>query len=349
MCVVGLGGSGLAALSELVRRGVPAVGIDETGVAAGAAGSNGGFLLAGLAAFHHEAVGRFGRSRALACYRATVAALTEMATETPAAVRRTGSLRIAVDAAELDDCDRQADAMISDGLAVERYSGPEGDGLLVPDDASLQPVERCRELAQRCLEAGARLFGAAQVLEISPGRVRCGSGGVECRSVLVCVDGRLEQLLPSLEGVVRSARLQMLATEPLGRIVAERPVYRRYGYDYYQQVPTGELLLGGARDLGGEGEWTTKAHPGPVVQSVLERLAEQLGGPARVSHRWAGVVGFTASGLPVVREVDDGVFAAGGYCGTGNLIGRIAGRALVELALDGSSEMAELFDAPEAR
>ncbi len=346
---MGLGGSGLSALTELARRGVPAVGIDETGVAAGAAGRNGGFLLAGLAAFHHEAVGRFGRDRAVACYRATEAALAEMAVETPDAVRRTGSLRIAAYGAELEDCDRQASAMIADGLTVERYSGPEGEGLLVPDDATLQPAERCRELAQRCLEAGAQLFQGAHVREISPGRVTCDTGGVVCRSVLVCVDGRLEQVVPSLAGIVRSARLQMLATEPLGRVVAERPVYRRYGYDYFQQLPTGELLLGGGRDLGGEGEWTTEALPGPVVQSALDRLTDEIAGrSARVSHRWAGVVGFTASGLPVVRQVGEGVFAAGGYCGTGNVIGRIAGRALVELAFDGSSEAAALFDAPQA-
>jgi hypothetical protein len=41
VCVVGLGGSGLAALDELRARGVEAVGVDAVAVGAGAAGRNG--------------------------------------------------------------------------------------------------------------------------------------------------------------------------------------------------------------------------------------------------------------------------------------------------------------------
>ena len=41
VCVVGLGGSGLAALEELRTRGVEVVGVDAVAVGAGAAGRNG--------------------------------------------------------------------------------------------------------------------------------------------------------------------------------------------------------------------------------------------------------------------------------------------------------------------
>ena len=62
VCVVGLGGSGLACISRAARpRAERVVGIDAVSVAAGAAGRNGGFLLGGLAMFHHDAVERFGR------------------------------------------------------------------------------------------------------------------------------------------------------------------------------------------------------------------------------------------------------------------------------------------------
>ncbi|WP_331712129.1 FAD-dependent oxidoreductase, partial [Rhodococcus sp. EPR-147] len=47
VCVVGLGGSGLAAVTDLVDRGLDVVGIDAGRIAAGAAGRNGGFLLGG--------------------------------------------------------------------------------------------------------------------------------------------------------------------------------------------------------------------------------------------------------------------------------------------------------------
>ena len=47
-CVIGLGGSGLACVHALLDQGMSVVGVDAGPVAGGAAGRNGGFLLAGL-------------------------------------------------------------------------------------------------------------------------------------------------------------------------------------------------------------------------------------------------------------------------------------------------------------
>jgi glycine/D-amino acid oxidase-like deaminating enzyme len=46
-CVVGLGGSGLAAIDALLDRGLSVIGLDAGRVAAGAAGRNGGILSGG--------------------------------------------------------------------------------------------------------------------------------------------------------------------------------------------------------------------------------------------------------------------------------------------------------------
>ena len=63
------------------------------------------------------------------------------------------------------------------------------------------------------------------------------------------------------------------------------------------------------------------------VQRALERrLRDTLGVHAPITHRWAATVGYTDSGLPVVGEVRPGVWAIGGYCGTGN-VRRLAARA----------------------
>jgi glycine/D-amino acid oxidase-like deaminating enzyme len=49
-----------------------------------------------------------------------------------------------------------------------------------------------------------------------------------------------------------------------------------------------------------------------------------------------------------VREVAPRLFVAGGYNGTGNVVGAIAARGLVALALEGHSRLAALFDGAEA-
>jgi len=77
-CVVGLGGSGLAAVAALVERGLSVVGIDAGRVAAGAAGRNGGFLLGGPAAYLHTAFALWGEAAAVQLYRDTLVELRHL-------------------------------------------------------------------------------------------------------------------------------------------------------------------------------------------------------------------------------------------------------------------------------
>ncbi|RDI96131.1 FAD-binding oxidoreductase [Meiothermus sp. QL-1] len=325
VCVVGLGGSGLSAILELLRLGRRVVGLDAGRVAGGAAGRNGGFLLAGLARFYHQSVRAYGRERARRVYQATLEQIERMARETPEAVRRVGSLRVAASSEELEDCEAHLAALRADGFAAWPYAGPEGEGILLPDDAAMNPLLRCRRLARKALEAGARLFEQSPALEIRWGEVRTPKGRVRCEGVLVAVDGRLEQVLPELEGRVRTARLQMLATAPIPPRFP-RPVYRRWGYDYFQQLPDGRLALGGMRDREEAAEWTCSDEPTPSLQRRLEGWLEALGVRAPVTHRWAASVGYTPTGWPIAEEVRPGVWAIGGYSGTGNVVGARLGR-----------------------
>ncbi|MCX7782074.1 MAG: FAD-binding oxidoreductase [Meiothermus sp.] len=327
ICVIGLGGSGLSAILELLRLGRTVVGLDAGLVAGGAAGRNGGFLLAGIAKFYHQTVFEHGRDLAKRLYQATLEQVSRMMAETPQAIRQVGSLRIAASAEELDDCWAHLEALKADGFAAESYEGPEGQGLLIPSDGAFNPLLRCRMLARQALDKGARLFEHSPALLISGQEVQTPLGRVRCQQVLVAVDGRLEQLLPELQGRVRTARLQMLATAPVEMRYA-RPVYRRWGYDYWQQLPDGRIALGGMRDAGGEAEWTTQAEPSEAVQIRLEQLLEQLGIQAPITHRWAASVAYTPTGLPIAEEVRPGVWAIGAYSGTGNVVGALLGREL---------------------
>lgn len=343
-CVVGLGGSGLACVLELLDMGKRVVALDAGPVGCGAAGRNGGFLLAGLADFHHDAVERIGRRRAVGLYLHTMAGIERMASEVPAKVRLTGSLRIAVNADEAEDCERQLDRMRSDSLPVSRYEGPEGKGLLIPTDGSFHPLRRCRVLADRCAARGALLFERSPAIALEPGRVTTPEGRVHCERVIVAVDGCLEQLLPELAGRVRTARLQMLGTAPAPEVHFPRPVYSRWGYDYWQQLPDGRIVLGGFRDRHESVEWTTDAEPSDSIQQLLEvQLRRELRVQAPVSHRWAASVGYTGTGLPVLDEVRDGVWALGGYSGTGNVVGMLCGRAAARLAFGSRDQFAELL------
>jgi glycine/D-amino acid oxidase-like deaminating enzyme len=335
VCVVGLGGSGLACIGELARAGRDVVGLDAHGVAAGAAGRNGGFLLGGLAMFHHDAVQRFGDETASALYAATLEQIDRMAAETPQAVRRTGSLRIATSGEELDDCALQQAAMRRSGFAVEAYDGPEGRGLLFPADAAFDPAARCRALAADALNAGIRLFERSPAVRVEAGMVTTPNGRVRAPHIVIAVDGRLETIVPALADRVRSARLQMLGTGVDRGVSLPRPVYARWGLDYWQQLADGRVVLGGCRDLAEEAEGTTDTAPTDEIQAAMTALLRRIGVTAPVTHRWGATVGFTDSGLPVCAEVQPGVWALGGYSGTGNVVGALCGRAVAETLITG--------------
>lgn len=342
VCVVGLGASGLAAMEELLAQGVTAVGLEAFTPGAGAAGRNGGFVLAGLAKFFNETVAQFGEEAAAAIYRLTAQEIARQAEERPALVRVTGSLRIAADAAERADCAKHLAALRYCGFPAESYAGPEGEGLLLPTDGVIQPLHRVRAVAQRLRQREARLYEDSPVRKIVPGSVVTDQGTVFCDTVIVAVDGRLEAVLPELAGRVRTARLQMLATGPAPEVEFTRPVYYRQGYEYWQQLPDRSLALGGFRDHALAAEWTSDDAPTERIQGLLEEfLRGHLKVSAPITHRWAASVGYTPDGLPILEEVRPKTWAVGGYNGTGNIAGVLGARAAARLACGQPSAWAE--------
>ena len=109
---------------------------------------------------------------------------------------------------------------------------------------------------------------------------------------------------------------------------------------YWRRLASGALLLGGCREVAPEQEQTTNAVPTARIQAALDRFLEaELGMAAAVTHRWAGIMGFSRDGLPLVGAVPgaDGVFVCGGYAGHGMGFAVHAARTLVRHLGSGAS------------
>ena len=346
-CVVGLGGSGLAAVEELADRGLTVVGVDAGRVAAGAAGRNGGILSGG------GAIPKSGRHSVipqlrLELYRATMTELERLSEQLgPAVIRPTGSLRIAGlpgepmndaeetnRALEFEQLNDEAQTLRDWGVAIEEYDGELGRGFYNPDTAAMNPVYRAFGLASR-LKARARLYEHTTVTAVRPGAVETDQGRVEAPIIVIAVDGKLSQILPRLAPLVRTMRLQMIGTAPVRQRRLWCPTSFRCGYDYAQQDAFGRLLVGGGRDRYVEDECTAADEPTDAVQSWIDAVAQRIARrPVTVTHRWAASVTFTDDRRPIVMLVDDGVVACGAYSGSGNLVGPVAARAAVALAVE---------------
>ena len=64
---------------------------------------------------------------------------------------------------------------------------------------------------------------------------------------------------------------------------------------------------------------------------------------AAITHRWAASVSYTPDDLPIVRDVRGGVWAIGGYSGTGNVIGSLLGRGLARMFVAGDDRLVRPF------
>jgi glycine/D-amino acid oxidase-like deaminating enzyme len=348
LVVVGLGGSGLTALLHAAQRGLTVIGIDADRIAAGAAGRNGGLLLAGIADFHHNVRGELGIARATALYQHTLDEMDRIEATTPDAVSRIGALRIGElisgeDPDELADTYAHRDALIADGFPVENYDGEQGIGILIPTDGTFHPAKRAVQLAKLAQAAGAQIFTHSPAVKIESGLVTTDQGSIRAKFIVVAVDGNLGKALPEIADQVQPTRLQMISTAPEVNLKLKYAVYTRQGWDYWQQLPDGRIAIGGGRDLALEQEATDVIEPTQVMRDYLEQQLKAIRVTAPVEHHWAAIVSYTKSGLPMVKQVQPDVWAVGAYCGTGNVVGALLARSVVDQCIDGQSQVVSDF------
>jgi glycine/D-amino acid oxidase-like deaminating enzyme len=345
--VVGAGVTGCSCALALAQAGLRVRVIEAREVAAGASGRNGGFALRGLAPSYDAAREALGSDTASRLWRLTEHALDRIADLAGDALRRSGGLRLAVDSAEREALRREHDALGEDGFAVEWLDplpeplAPLFAGALVhPGDGALSPALWVRRLASAAVAAGAEVV-VGRALE------RDELEALPAGDVVVAVDGATAALLPELASWVTPVRGQVLSTEPLRSFRYARPHYARWGYDYWQQLPDGRLVLGGKRDVSFATERTAADATTPAVQRELEALAAALVGFApRVEHRWSGCWGETPDSLPLVGRVPgtDRLWVAGGYSGHGNVLGFACGALVAEAILGREPEELAAFD-----
>jgi gamma-glutamylputrescine oxidase len=346
-CVIGAGVGGLSCARRLAAHGIETLVLERDTVAGGASGRNGGFLIAGLAPFHNDAIDLWGREYARTVYARTLEVQEEMyaiAQELGVgdAVRRVGSLRVSASEDEADHVRRHVAALTDDGFPaqlLERDELPAAlrrsawNACLTDHDGSLQPARWIRALAADAERAGVRICERSEVRAPVDGTLILESATVAAGHVVVAADGALPRLVPAYEGRVRARRLHMVATEPLPERIVDELVYARWGYEYFQQRPDGRVLAGGFGDVDGEASYTDRAEGDPRIWERIERyLREDIGVEATITHRWTGTVGYSEERRPFAGPVPDrpGLWVAGGYSGTGNVPGFLVGQELAD-------------------
>lgn len=316
--VVGGGIAGVSLLWHLTRRHIDAVLVERHHIAWGASGRNAGFLLAGVASSYAEAVRTYGREKAREVWEITSEnhdRMIEAARGQDVGHLRRGS-------ATLPSGDEERALLIeSEHLLQEDGFEARWDGtrLINPRDGEVDPSAMVAALARQSRRDAIR--EGVDVSAVAPRRgdvtVTAGEDSCEAGVVILATNAYTPQLVPSV--TIQATRAQMVATAPVSKSITDMPVYSNFGYRYWRQLPTGEVLLGGWRDTSLETEKSYEDEPTAEIQEHLDRALRDLGVKSEVTHRWAGIMGFTPSGLPMTGLLEGmpNVYICAGFTGHG--------------------------------
>ena len=355
-CVVGGGLAGLSLALSLADRGVAPVVVLEAGrVGAGASGRNGGMASAGFArdAGSLEAAVGTGRARDLfrlsreaglePLRRRALAAGVPLAPGVVVASWFDDPRGLAAEVARHNDAfGGRLEFWPRERLRGLYRSPRYHDGFLDPDGFHLDPLALCDGVARAAEARGvgihegtpalslARRGGAAGGFEITtPG------GVVRARRVALCQGAYPPGILPALARATLAVATYVVVTEPLGGRAAEairapHAVYDdRFATGYYRLLGDGRLLWGGRVALREE----PAAAVVPLMRRDLALVYPQLAG-ARIDHAWSGRMGFARHRMPLVRELEPGLWVAGLLGGhglnTATMAGELVARAIAE-------------------
>ncbi len=352
-CIVGGGLAGVSLLEVLARRGHAAVLLEKGRIGDGASGLNGGMVLPGWGAELPALVEQVGAAAADDLYRLSLEGVRLVR----ARVARQGIACDAVQGAieaiwtgkpkEAAEWVATGNARFNTRLALwdaaetrVRYKTPHYRAALFdPDALHLDPLAYLRGLADLAEAAGGRIFedsAAARVERTGTGFAVATADGARVKSgrVVLCtgadgrgLDRRLDRsLLPLLTGIV--------VTDPLGeglRRAIDAPyaaIDDRFVTGYYRPLPNGRLLWGGG--LAGRDRGALRRR----LLRDLARVYPQLKGLG-VAQAWTGRMAFTRHRMPIVRELDPGLWAAAGFGGHGLNTTAIAAELLARAIVAG--------------
>ena len=348
--VVGAGVVGCSSAYRLAESGLSVLVVDQRGIASGASGRNGGMTGAGSTMY---------ASAANAVYAITSSNFALMRTlaeelETDFELRLPGSLNVATTEEQWDHLTASARLQQEAGLRVELL-GPDDARHLIPalsdkivgaefstDMGHLWPFALVHGFARQARQRGAifRLGHRVDSLIRDGDRVtgvRIGSEQVLAERVVLCTNSWTPQILPDLPaGAIVPARGQILVTQALPPIIGHS-FGTNFDKEYGRQTPDGKILCGGFRRLDedeGLGHYEEKVSA-PVlsgIASCLTTLFPRIGA-VRIVRCWAGIMGFTADGLPVIGNAPfaPGLTIAAGFNGGGFSWAAMTGKIVARL------------------
>lgn len=338
--VIGGGLAGLTVAEGLAQRRRAVTVIEARTVGIGASGRNGGFVSPGFAESLGAIARRVGKDEARALFDLSKAGAQRVrqtieAVGLPDIIAGQGWLKV-VRHGDGSDLRRAREARARDfghdlqfvdraDLAGYVMSDRYRAALLDPDAFHIHPLAYARALAERARDAGAIIVERSAALNLAREggvwRVHTEQGSVSARHVVLAGSAYQHGLWPPLERAVLPVATYVVTSEPATELLARAILFagciadtRRAG-DYYRLLPepSGKRLLWGGRI-------TTRT---TVPPHLIEALRQDIVGVypqlrnLKLERAWVGLMGYTRLKMPLIGELETGLWACTAFGGHG--------------------------------
>ncbi|GAB4020586.1 MAG: FAD-binding oxidoreductase [Bdellovibrio sp.] len=362
ICIIGGGIAGLSTAYWLKKEdpSMKVVVVERFEVGDGATGRNAGFITCGSVEHFNRLVGKHGREEAAQIWKFSednLKLLKEHIIEDRAndlLFEHKGSFSLASTDSEFAELKNSAELMKSLDINVEVIEeqgiksrlGVEGfvGGIKYVDDASVHPLKMLRRMREKieALPTEVTILENNEVYAIDNmgdnKLIRTKYAQIEAPIVVFATNGYSPLLHKFFDDKIFPTRGQILATEPVPRFM-EGPCYANFVLDYFRQMPTGEMIIGGFRQLQRDAEIGYADQTSDQIQKALEEFLQTHIPPvrkAKITHRWTGVMGFSVDGQPMVGAMptEPQLFFVGGFTAHGLGLAFHSGKCLVDTLFD---------------
>ena len=346
--IVGAGYTGLSAGLTLARAGRSVQIFDAMRPGEGASTRNGGIASGSLRHSFAEHVKRFGETRAIGIDREGKAAREDLARfiaeeGIDCDFKLTGRFTGASQQKDYESLAREADRLVK-ALGIEAQAVPRSElrsaigtdfyhgGLVRKDIGGLHPAKLHAGMLRLALTAGARVHGETAVTGVRPEgsgyEVETARGRVFARHVIMGTNGYTDRADPWLRRRLVPIRSRIIATAPISDNLMKDLCPKGYMmgetralHYYFRPSPDGSRILFGGRDgtIAGDPAWPTDS----LRRAMLDIFPDLEGTP--ITHSWYGHVAMNRDMIPRIFT-KDGVRYAAGYCGSGVVWARWAGK-----------------------
>lgn len=340
IAVIGAGFTGLSVALHLARAGRDVTVFEAGGIGAGASSRNGGMV---GPSFHKLGsaglLARYGEQKTLAILREGLLALDFFEEfvkheQLDCDLQMRGRFRGARTLADYESTARECE-WLGKNLGLPFDMIPRGEqraeigsdfykgGVVYHRDGGIHPRKLVLSLARLAVASGVRILTDCPVTALRKGKdttqAQTPEGGVQASEVVVATNAYSDRRTPVMHRRIVQIRTAAVATEelPVATISQLSPKGRTFGesgrvFMWFRPTPDGKRFIFGGR-IGSPGGATDKQRK--AFATAATRVFPQLQDVA-FSHVWSGDVAYTTDHSPHIGY-EDGVWLAGGYCGSG--------------------------------